>query len=156
MSKLRSLPLVLWLNVFAMAQYPTMQIKPFHADVSTVIKILGSDYEKKGNDELFFKRKEGNISIIFSEDKCSKTEWGRWNVHPNTVIGWVFYPANKHKKPSFYGLSEKNMKMQVGSGVLNYNDYDSGLYFETYRGRISSVGYSPGSIFDHLKCSDSN
>lgn len=146
----------LLINTSAKGQDWLSKIHPFETDVSTVIKLLGHNYEKKGQDEIFYKLKEGNVSIDFSPEKCADTGWGKWNIPPNVVVGMTFYPRNKKRKPSFYDLPKENMEHLYDSGEQVFRNNYTGLYYSTYRGKVSSIRYYPGKKYDSLKCSDTN
>lgn len=145
--------LVSTLNVNTKGQSWLSKFQPFQTDISKVIETLGKNYDKKGQDEIFYKLKEGNLLIFFSPEKCFQTTWGKWNISKDVIIAVTYYPK-KGKKASFYNLSKKNMELSYDSGHKTYTDKYKGFYYATYANKVSSIRFYPGEKYEHLKCKD--
>lgn len=139
----------------SIAQKWLKEIQPLETKASELRKGLSINPEKRPPDTLFFKLKEGNLFVEYSLGNCISGSWGAWDVEEDTVLAITFYPKKK-RKPSFFGFSGDGMKQGYDSGHLTYKSENTGLYYSTQFGKVTTISYTPSRKYEKIRCGDRN
>jgi hypothetical protein len=129
------------------------KIIPMKTNTSNLNQFFDVTPEKKYDDKLLLKLKEGNLFVWFSQGNCVSGSWGQWNVNKGIIIALTFYPK-KRRKITDYEFSTEGMKESFDSGHQTYTNDEKGLYYSTQFGKVTRINYYPSREFESLRCKD--
>lgn len=125
-------------------------IVPLRSTRADVLRILG----KPTRLESVYDFDEGTVRIMYARERCEQgipSDWGNWNVAPDTVINiWVEvdFPVKK--------LGIRNLdryKWYTDDSLTTYYRLpEQGLEYEVQNHRVIGITYGPTESDKHLLC----
>ena len=146
--------IVLWLLgscQLGFGQEWLLKLTPLETNISQLKTMFVEKPEKKGNDQLFYRLKEGNLIVDFSLGRCVETVAGSWDASEGTLLYVIFYPR-KHVRPSHYDLPTEDLKIGIDHGNRTYTSKTLGIYYTVYSSKLTGVHLFPASKYDGAKC----
>lgn len=128
------------------------KIKPFEMKITDLNDLIDSNPENYRSKKLKYKLKEGNLFVYYSNEKCSPTDWGEWDISEGTIVGMTFYPRKK-RKIAYYKLNNTQMNKSFDDvGTEVYTNDEKGLLYTVYSGRVNQITFYPSQRFEKLRC----
>lgn len=152
MKKIGLCILLLMLNQPSLGQEWLWKITPFKMKITELNTLFDIKAENYTDNELKYELKEGNLFVVYSDEKCASTGWGKWDVSEGTIVGITFYPKKK-RKPSFYKLDNSEMNKSLDDiGTEVFTNKEKGLLYTVYSGKVNEITLYPSQKFEKLRC----
>lgn len=136
------------------AQFSLLEIRPMISRKEDILRMVKAVPEQIGKDELFFRLKDGNLSVIYSTGNCSRSSAGSWNVPKDTVLFAAFYPVEGKMSPKKFNLVKAGTIQSWNHGHRTFSNREKGIFFTTQRKKLSLVHISPASEYENLRCAE--
>lgn len=154
--------IVLTFSLSGFAQEPEWLVKIRKVVLLTstredVAKIFGKPYQSINPYFVFYKTKDGKITIEYSRGLCSNKEEEGWNV-PEFTVTRIFLDFKEPQSFNTFPIKIDEFYKHPVSDVpdaFSYENDESGIsYPVTPKGIIKDIEFYPSSKFDYLHCSE--